>query len=94
MTKEEIFSEATSVYDNYVEVLETGSVEALQAYARNLSERELSQCVVRRERSHAAGLSGIPEVVPAVGYDIPDDAQTAVRSAPKLATVPMRPRPR
>ena len=28
MTKEEIFSEATSVYDNYVEVLETGSVEA------------------------------------------------------------------
>ena len=39
MTKEEIFSEATSVYDNYVEVLETGSVEALQAYARSLSER-------------------------------------------------------
>ncbi|MBO0848121.1 MAG: STAS domain-containing protein [Pseudonocardia sp.] len=39
MTPEEIFSEATSVYDNYVEVLETGSVEALQAYARNLSER-------------------------------------------------------
>jgi rsbT co-antagonist protein RsbR len=39
MTPEELFSEATSVYDNYVEVLETGSVEALQAYARNLSER-------------------------------------------------------
>src|ERR1700757_3197869 len=39
MSKEEIFSEATSVYDNYVEVLETGSVEALQAYARDLSER-------------------------------------------------------
>src|SRR5215813_12852691 len=39
MTEEEIFSEATSVYDNYVEVLETGSVEALQAYARDLSER-------------------------------------------------------
>src|SRR5439155_602969 len=37
MTREEIFAEATSVYDNYVEVLETGSVEALQAYARNLS---------------------------------------------------------
>jgi len=34
-----IFAEATSVFDNYVEVLETGSVEALQAYARNLSER-------------------------------------------------------
>ncbi|MFI2560768.1 anti-anti-sigma factor, partial [Nocardia farcinica] len=36
MTPEEIFSEATSIYDNYVEVLETGSVEALQAYARDL----------------------------------------------------------
>jgi rsbT co-antagonist protein RsbR len=39
LTEEEIFSEATSVYDNYVEVLETGSVEALRGYARNLSER-------------------------------------------------------
>ncbi len=39
MTKDEIFAEATSVFDNYVEVLETGSIEALQAYARNLSER-------------------------------------------------------
>jgi rsbT co-antagonist protein RsbR len=39
MTEEEIFSMATSVYDTYVEVLETGSVEALQAYARDLSER-------------------------------------------------------
>jgi rsbT co-antagonist protein RsbR len=39
MTPEEVFSEATAVYDNYVEVLETGSVEALQAYARDLSER-------------------------------------------------------
>jgi rsbT co-antagonist protein RsbR len=39
MTPEELFGEATAVYDNYVEVLETGSVEALQAYARDLSER-------------------------------------------------------
>ncbi|HZA08945.1 STAS domain-containing protein [Mycobacterium sp.] len=39
MSSEEVFSEATAVYDNYVEVLETGSVEALQAYASNLSER-------------------------------------------------------
>jgi rsbT co-antagonist protein RsbR len=39
MSPEEIFSEATSVYDNYVEVLETGSVQELQDYARNLSER-------------------------------------------------------
>src|SRR2546427_605219 len=39
MTKDEVFAEATSVYDNYVEALETGTFEALQAYARNLSER-------------------------------------------------------
>src|SRR5881409_2043297 len=39
MTEEEIFAEATSVYDNYVEALETGTFEALQAYSRNLSER-------------------------------------------------------
>src|ERR1700674_1162761 len=38
MTKEEIFAEATSVYDSYVEALETEAFEALQAYARNLSE--------------------------------------------------------
>jgi rsbT co-antagonist protein RsbR len=39
MTPEEIFSEATSIYDNYVGVLETGSTDALQDYARDLSER-------------------------------------------------------
>ncbi|MDQ3889007.1 MAG: STAS domain-containing protein [Actinomycetota bacterium] len=39
MTPEEIFSEVTAVYDNYVDTLETGSVERLQAYARDLSER-------------------------------------------------------
>ena len=38
MSKEEVFAEATSVYDNYVEALETGTFE-VQAYARNLSER-------------------------------------------------------
>src|SRR2546422_10672023 len=49
MSNEEIFSEATSVYDNYVEVLETGSVEALQAYARNLSERIIPRGVETHE---------------------------------------------
>ena len=49
MSKEEIFSEATTVYDNYVEVLETGSVEALQAYARNLSERIIPRGVETNE---------------------------------------------
>jgi rsbT co-antagonist protein RsbR len=49
MSNDEIFAEATSVYDNYVEVLETGSVEALQAYARNLSERIIPRGVETHE---------------------------------------------
>ena len=39
MAPDEIFSEVTAVYDNYVTALETGSVETLQEYARDLSER-------------------------------------------------------
>lgn len=49
MSSEEIFIEATSVFDNYVEVLESGSVEALQAYARNLSERIIPRGVETHE---------------------------------------------
>ena len=49
MSKDEIFAEATAVYDNYVDVLETGSVEALQAYARNLSERIIPRGVETHE---------------------------------------------
>ena len=45
MSHDEIFSEATAVYDNYVDTLETGSVEILQAYARDLSERIISRGV-------------------------------------------------
>ncbi|HEV2416966.1 MAG TPA: STAS domain-containing protein [Terriglobia bacterium] len=49
MTEEEIFAEATSVYDNYVEALETGTFEALQAYSRNLSERIIPRGVETHE---------------------------------------------
>ncbi len=49
MSKEEIFAEATSVYDNYVEALKTGTFEALQAYARDLSERIIPRGVETRE---------------------------------------------
>lgn len=49
MTKEELFAEATSVYDSYLDPLETGSVEALQAYARNLSERIIPRGVETHE---------------------------------------------
>jgi rsbT co-antagonist protein RsbR len=49
MTPDEIFSEVTAVYDNYVDALETGSVETLQAYARNLSERIIPRGVETHE---------------------------------------------
>jgi rsbT co-antagonist protein RsbR len=49
MTDEEVLAETTSVYDNYVEVLETGSVEALQQYARDLSERIIPRGVETQE---------------------------------------------
>jgi hypothetical protein len=49
MTREELFAEATSVHDNYVEALETGTYEALQAYARSLSERIIPRGVETHE---------------------------------------------
>ncbi len=49
MTPQEIASETRSVYDNYVEVLETGSVEALRRYARDLSERIIPRGVETHE---------------------------------------------
>jgi rsbT co-antagonist protein RsbR len=49
MTSKEMSAETTLVYDNYVEVLETGSVEALQHYARDLSERIIPRGVETHE---------------------------------------------
>lgn len=49
MSQEEIFSEVTAVYDNYVDALETGSVETLQAYARDLSDRIIPRGVETHE---------------------------------------------
>jgi len=49
MTPQEMAAETTSVYDNYVEVLETGSVGALQHYARDLSERIIPRGVETQE---------------------------------------------
>ncbi|HEY6225449.1 MAG TPA: STAS domain-containing protein [Gemmatimonadales bacterium] len=43
MSPQEIIAEASAVYDSYVEALATGKFEAIQAYARDLSER-----VIRR----------------------------------------------
>jgi rsbT co-antagonist protein RsbR len=49
MSDEEIFSEATEVYDNYVNALETGSIETLQTYARELSEKIIRRGVETHE---------------------------------------------
>jgi len=49
ISKEEILSEATAVYGDYVEALEVGGVEALSAYARDLSERIIPRGVVTHE---------------------------------------------
>jgi rsbT co-antagonist protein RsbR len=49
MSDEEIFSEATEVYDNYVDALETGSIETLQSYAQELSERIIPRGVETHE---------------------------------------------
>ena len=49
MSAEEISAETTSMYDSYLEVLATGDIEALEAYARNLSERIVPRGVQTRE---------------------------------------------
>lgn len=49
MSKDEIFAEATAVHDQYVEALETGTFESLQAYARSLSERIIPRGVETHE---------------------------------------------
>lgn len=49
MSEDEIFSEVTSVFDKYVNTLETGSVESLQEYAEDLSERIIPRGVETHE---------------------------------------------
>ncbi len=49
MTREEIYAEVVSVYDQYVEALESGAFRALQAYAQNLSERIIPRGVETHE---------------------------------------------
>ena len=49
MSAEEICAETTSMYDSYLEVLATGDIEALEGYARNLSERIIPRGVQTRE---------------------------------------------
>lgn len=47
--RDEIFNEATALYDKYVAVLATGRVNDLQAYARDLSRRIIQRGVETQE---------------------------------------------
>ena len=49
MSADEIRAETASIYDSYLEVLATGDIEALEGYARNLSERIFPRGVQTRE---------------------------------------------
>src|SRR5262245_12340062 len=49
MSQSELFVEATAVYDAYLDAMETGTLEALQAYARNLSGRIVPRGVETHE---------------------------------------------
>ena len=49
MTDAEILAECGSVYDNYLVTLETGSTEALEAYAKDLSGRIIPRGVETHE---------------------------------------------
>jgi signal transduction histidine kinase len=49
MSADEVGAETTSIYDSYLEVLATGDIEALEGYARNLSERIIPRGVQTRE---------------------------------------------
>jgi len=49
MTLDEILAECSAVYDNYLGTLETGSLEALEASARELSERIVPRGVETHE---------------------------------------------
>src|SRR5437660_1279998 len=72
MSADEVFAEATAVYDNYLEALETGSIEALEAYARNMSERIIPRGV---QTGEAARLLGATVIVTGLS---PEIAQTLV----------------
>jgi rsbT co-antagonist protein RsbR len=49
MSRDEILEAATALYDNYVDVLATGSVDGLQTYTRYLSERIIRRGVETHE---------------------------------------------
>jgi len=49
MTREEIFAEATLIYDSYVDAIATRTLETLEAYAQDLSERTVPRGVETHE---------------------------------------------
>jgi hypothetical protein len=51
----------------------------LGSRANNLTEAELSRCVVRRDRGDTAEIIGIPRVLPVVAIDVPDNPDVVAR---------------
>src|SRR5438445_441846 len=89
MTEEEIFAEATSVYDNYVEALETGTVEALQAYARHLPARIIPRggATHQVQTVEAARLLGATVIVTGLSPEIAQTLVTIGVDLSEMATV-------
>src|SRR5919198_1490503 len=83
MSEEEISSEASAVYDNYVDALETGSVETLEEYADDLSEQILDAYEPAANRiAVTVGVSFVEERERVIG-----EQQEAIR---KLSTPVMK----
>src|SRR6266540_2766316 len=86
MSEEEIFYEASSLFDHYVEVLENGSDEALQAYARVLSERVIPREIETHllQAVEASRLMGASVIITGLSAEI---AQTLVTLGVDLSKV-------
>jgi len=63
---------ATPIHNRRADLVALLSI-FLGSRANDLSERELSRCVVRRD-SESTHVPGIPEVLPVMAYDVPDDS--------------------
>lgn len=69
---------ATPIHNRRAELVALLSL-FLGSRANHLTEPELSRCVVRRERSQAADVVGIPRILPVVACEVPDDADVVAQ---------------
>ena len=79
---------ATPVHNRRADLIALLSL-FLGSRAENLTEGELSRCVIRRNRD-ATGVGGIPDVEPTIHLDVPDDPEVARRLMGLPPPVPVR----